>query len=294
MPASRLHLMHQQLQAAARIDADFSAVIDALAAEYEPLTPRLHHFLTVHRIFSKLSLLEIVAELKKFAQEAPHVADRHWAEETLAELNRMAPSSLAITLEMFKRASSLSFKRCLEMDFVVAQNVLRFSADFYEGVDAKLIRKTGNAAWKPASIAAMNIADITATFVNFNVPNTEKLIFKNITDFTDVSPPKRHAFPSINRDIKEFFKTANAFSHCKTKTHVVEVLCDKFSSPSKLGLKTFFSEIVDVHVFNRDVLFAEYANAAAFVPFGNKEAWLFVENPLLLKKHTLKTHISSL
>ena len=56
--------------------------------------------------------------------------------------------SLAVTLELIKKAKKLSLKECLEMEYQLSQNMV-YRDDFDEGVDAVLIIKHHNPRWKP-------------------------------------------------------------------------------------------------------------------------------------------------
>lgn len=80
-----------------------------------------------------------------------------FAEQTLATLERMSPTSMAITLEAWQRGAAMSFNDVLEMEFAVASHLMA-SHDFIEGVRAQIIDKDRNPQWQPDHVDAVTPA----------------------------------------------------------------------------------------------------------------------------------------
>ena len=78
-----------------------------------------------------------------------------WAKEQLAILDRMSPTSMAVTLELLRRGARMSLPECLAMELALTRSVTRHP-DFAEGVRAVLVDKDNQPRWAPqAKVAAM-------------------------------------------------------------------------------------------------------------------------------------------
>lgn len=75
-----------------------------------------------------------------------------WAKEVLDELHKASPLSLKVTFELLKRGQKLNLPQCLIMEFRVSQNLLKYD-DFFNGVTARLITKSGSPSWNPKSLS---------------------------------------------------------------------------------------------------------------------------------------------
>jgi enoyl-CoA hydratase len=71
-----------------------------------------------------------------------------WAAEQLAILDRVSPTSVAVTLELLRRGATLDLPDCLEMELALTRRVTRH-ADFAEGVRAVLVDKDHAPQWQP-------------------------------------------------------------------------------------------------------------------------------------------------
>jgi enoyl-CoA hydratase len=69
-----------------------------------------------------------------------------WGAATLAHLLAAAPQSLEVALSQIRLARGQTLEQCLESDLAVAETMSR-SADFLEGVSAKLIQKNRQPHW---------------------------------------------------------------------------------------------------------------------------------------------------
>jgi len=74
--------------------------------------------------------------------------DSDWAREQVAILDRMSPTSMAVTLELLKRGATKTLPECLAMELKLTRNVTRHP-DFAEGVRAVLVDKDNAPKWVP-------------------------------------------------------------------------------------------------------------------------------------------------
>ncbi|MFC4031388.1 enoyl-CoA hydratase/isomerase family protein [Streptomyces polygonati] len=81
-------------------------------------------------------------------------ADRAWADETLATLERASPMSLAVTFDLLRAGAGSSLEDCLARELDLARRVAH-APDFHEGVRAALIDKDRAPVWSPHPLPAM-------------------------------------------------------------------------------------------------------------------------------------------
>ncbi len=86
-----------------------------------------------------------------------------FATKTTQTLERMSPTSMAITFEQMKRGRTLDFDDTMIMEFRMVCRVMEGS-DFFEGVRAQIIDKDRNPQWAPARLSDLNDADTAAYF----------------------------------------------------------------------------------------------------------------------------------
>ena len=96
-----------------------------------------------------------------------------FAKKTYDKLTKRCPMSLAITVELLKKAKTLSLKECLEMEFQLCQNIV-YRDDFNNGIEAVLVTKLNNPLWNPNSIYDIGKIEIE----NFFQTHTKKLGLK--------------------------------------------------------------------------------------------------------------------
>jgi enoyl-CoA hydratase len=99
----------------------------------------------VDRCFAGWSLAAIRAALL--------AEDSDWARAQIAILDRMSPTSMAVTLELLKRGATKTLAECLAMELKLTRSITRHP-DFAEGVRAVLVDKDNAPRWAPAGDVA--------------------------------------------------------------------------------------------------------------------------------------------
>lgn len=94
------------------------------------------------------------------------------AASLLKELRRGSPTSLKVGLEAMARHRHATLRTCLIQEFRLVKRFMAPGSDFYEGVKAQLITKTGAPHWKPASLADVT-PDMVAAFFEPLKPGEE-------------------------------------------------------------------------------------------------------------------------
>lgn len=76
-----------------------------------------------------------------------------------------SPMASKITFRMLKQAKPLDLYRCLEMELRLGRSILQDSeSDFFRGVQAVLIDKTGGVHWKPGSLCDITDETVESHF----------------------------------------------------------------------------------------------------------------------------------
>ncbi|MEE9330440.1 MAG: enoyl-CoA hydratase/isomerase family protein, partial [Parvularculaceae bacterium] len=117
--------------------------IDALRADIERL-------MTGHETLGQL-VLALDQDESDFAQE------------TLAKLARMSPTSLSLAFEQIKRGGQMNFRENMAMELRIVSRIMA-APDFFEGVRALLIDRDKKPIWSPAELSDVSAADIEAYF----------------------------------------------------------------------------------------------------------------------------------
>lgn len=81
-------------------------------------------------------------------EAALRAEDSDWAREQQAILDRVSPTSVAVTLELLRRGAGLDLAGCLAQERVLTRSVTRHP-DFAEGVRSVLVDKDGKPSWQP-------------------------------------------------------------------------------------------------------------------------------------------------
>jgi enoyl-CoA hydratase/carnithine racemase len=88
-----------------------------------------------------------------------------WAKQTLALMNTRSPTMLEVTHRQLHLGKSMSLAECLRMELGMAWQCFN-QGDFVEGVRAVVIDKDNKPQWRPARIAEVTEASVTAMFKN--------------------------------------------------------------------------------------------------------------------------------
>ena len=75
----------------------------------------------------------------------------------------MSPTSVKVSLEQLRRGRGLSLEDALAMELRIARRCLE-GADFYEGVRALLVDKTGAPKWAPAQLEGVSDESVSSYF----------------------------------------------------------------------------------------------------------------------------------
>jgi enoyl-CoA hydratase len=86
-----------------------------------------------------------------------------FASATAALMRTKSPTSLKIALAQMRRGATLDFAECMRTEFRIVSHVVR-SHDFYEGVRAVIIDKDQAPQWQPATLAAVDTAEVERHF----------------------------------------------------------------------------------------------------------------------------------
>lgn len=124
------------------------AYLDAAHAEAQPAAgwPKFSfepHLATIERCFSKNTVEEILEALKAEGTD--------FAQEAIRRMNKMSPTSLKVTLALLRKHASVTLEEALQQEYRVAANFMN-GTDFFEGVDAMLIRRDREPRWQPSSL----------------------------------------------------------------------------------------------------------------------------------------------
>lgn len=86
-----------------------------------------------------------------------------FAGKLLQTMRAKSPTSIAIAFEQMRRGAGLDFAEAMRTEYRIVSRIAR-GHDFYEGVRAVVIDKDHAPRWQPATIEALDPADITAYF----------------------------------------------------------------------------------------------------------------------------------
>ena len=94
----------------------------------------------IDRLFAGDSVADIVAELKADGGD--------WAEAQVAAIESKSPTSAAVALRQMRDGATADFDECMRIEMRAVTRIMALP-DFYEGVRATIIEKTGAPNWSP-------------------------------------------------------------------------------------------------------------------------------------------------
>ena len=96
----------------------------------------------IDRLFIGNSVADIVAALQDDGGD--------WAEEQAAAIKSKSPTSAAVALKQMRDGIKVDFDACMRIEMRAVTRIMALP-DFYEGVRATIIEKTGAPNWSPQS-----------------------------------------------------------------------------------------------------------------------------------------------
>ena len=115
--------------------------------------PILQHRAAIDRHFSAASVEAILASLVTDASD--------WALTQRAVLEKCSPLALRLTFDQVRAGAGLSFDGCMRREWRMAHRIAA-GHDFFEGVRARLVDKDNAPRWRPASLAEVSAAEVSA------------------------------------------------------------------------------------------------------------------------------------
>lgn len=134
----------------AALIADGAAAVGSLAQTPPPFTLAPHRA-AIDRCFGQSSVAGIIAALQ--TEGSP------WANETLATLNHVSPSSVMWSFAAIQRGATLHLRDALAAELRLTRTVTRHP-DFAEGVRAMLVDKDRTPRWTPGTLEQVDAAQI--------------------------------------------------------------------------------------------------------------------------------------
>ena len=95
--------------------------------------------------------------------EALHAQGTEWSRTQLASLHQVSPSALLWTFELIRRGARQTLEQCQATELALTRHTVRHP-DFLEGVRAMVVDKDRAPKWSPATIEAVDPAQIAAMF----------------------------------------------------------------------------------------------------------------------------------
>ncbi|MBZ9808391.1 enoyl-CoA hydratase/isomerase family protein [Mesorhizobium sp. BR1-1-9] len=109
--------------------------------------------------FAQDSLADIIGSLEQAA------GSDEFAARTLATILTRSPTSLRVAWRQITAGLTLPMDQCMKMEFRILNRMLA-GHDFYEGIRATIIEKGSKPQWLPATLDAVDDADVDAYFAS--------------------------------------------------------------------------------------------------------------------------------
>ena len=95
--------------------------------------------------------------------------DQTFPNKIMMKILQNSPTSIKVTWNLLQRAHAMlhePFENHTKLDYLISQNFLQFSGDFFEGVRAKLIDKTNDPKWTPNALSDIEDEEVKQFFVD--------------------------------------------------------------------------------------------------------------------------------
>ncbi len=112
----------------------------------------------IARLFSREKLDDLLIGLRRAREGGDAVAS-----SALAAIEKVSPTSVAVTFRQINTGAMLDMDECMRMEFRILNRMLS-SHDFPEGIRAAIIDKDGAPKWRPSTIDAVSEAAVDAYF----------------------------------------------------------------------------------------------------------------------------------
>jgi len=158
-------------------------------------TAILKYIKNINDIFSQDTLPKIF--------EALEAEETGWGKYILKRLKQCSPLMLHVTFRLQRIGRYLnSLEDALELEYRIAQHMIEYSQDFYEGIRARIIEPDTKPYWKHASIYDVTNEEITRFFD----PVPEKLQLKScLTAKRPSKDPYKIYIPEVANLLNERF-----------------------------------------------------------------------------------------
>ena len=131
-----------------------SRILAAAAEGAQPPTSKLReHYDTIMSLMAGEDLLDIAQRLRALTSADP------WLQDAAKAFAKGAPSSIAVTWELWQRVPRMSLAEVLRLEYLASLGLCAHK-DFAEGIRAVLVDKDRNPKWWPATLE-----EITPSFV---------------------------------------------------------------------------------------------------------------------------------
>ncbi|KAG2189045.1 hypothetical protein INT44_004187 [Umbelopsis vinacea] len=189
VPSERLEQLEDRLS---DMESSDHEVINMVIEEYSTLTDtkQIGFEQETRQIIDRCFRHDTVeAILEALDRERPMSFTR----EAKAKMLHYSPTSLRVILKILRAGANKTLGECLQMEYDLVQKFMA-TPDFYEGVDAQLVRKPREKPkWQPPALA-----DIPSEMIDklyFTKPSPNSLQLRESLDFKEY-PYQRYSLPS--------------------------------------------------------------------------------------------------
>jgi enoyl-CoA hydratase/carnithine racemase len=95
-----------------------------------------------------------------------------WARNTAAALRQKSPTALKVTFRQLRQGAALDFESAMMIEYRLARHFMA-GHDFVEGVRAAVIDKDRRPAWRPASLAEVDVNIVDSYFARAAGPDLD-------------------------------------------------------------------------------------------------------------------------
>ena len=176
IPSHRIPDVLESLSSASEVSlqpSQINSILNKFSGDLEP-----YSLLPLQEAIDFVFLAPNVDAIMKRANELVAskkaiVAD--WAKSTISVLEQMSPTAVHTTLMLLQKGATSTLKSALRTELTLAQNYVERAEDLYTGIEAKLIKKTGDPKWQPSKLDEVDRDFIKGFFVKSSDPITRKI-----------------------------------------------------------------------------------------------------------------------